>query len=62
MLTLTTTLCCHQVQQPVNFTTLSDRYSAFATEFIGNTTNDPRPFFLCECGTGRLGAWLLRRL
>ena len=46
MLTLTTTLRCHQVQQPVNFTTLSDRYSAFATEFIGNTTHDPRPFFL----------------
>ena len=30
----------------MNFTTLSDRYAAFAEEFIGNHTKDPSPFFL----------------
>lgn len=34
------------VEQPVNFTTLSDRYAMFADEFIGNASSDPRPFFL----------------
>ena len=38
------------VQSPVNFTTLSDRYSAFAVDFIGNVSHDTRPFFLCKCG------------
>lgn len=34
------------VEQPVNFTTLSDRYAAFAEDFIGNVSTDARPFLL----------------
>ena len=34
------------VEAPVNLDTLSDRYAAFATEFIHNATIDARPFFL----------------
>ena len=34
------------VQSPVDFHTLSDRYANFTTEFIGNVTKDPSPFFL----------------
>jgi arylsulfatase A-like enzyme len=34
------------VEAPVNFTTLSDKYSAFASEFIGNSSHDPRSWFL----------------
>jgi len=34
------------LESPVNFTTLDDRYAAFAEEFIGNVTVDKRPFFL----------------
>lgn len=34
------------VESPVNFTTLSDRYAAFASEFIANVSHDPSPFFL----------------
>eukprot|EP01063_Lacrimia_lanifica_P000406 TRINITY_DN101_c11_g1_i1.p1 TRINITY_DN101_c11_g1~~TRINITY_DN101_c11_g1_i1.p1 ORF type:complete len:532 (+),score=167.88 TRINITY_DN101_c11_g1_i1:43-1638(+) len=34
------------VEQPVNFSTLSGRYAAFADEFIGNATKDAKPFFL----------------
>lgn len=33
-------------EAPVNFTTLSDRYANFATEFISNVSHDPSPFFL----------------
>lgn len=35
------------VEAPVNFSTLSDTYSAFAEEFIGNSSHDSSPFFLC---------------
>jgi hypothetical protein len=34
------------VEAPVNFSTLSDKYSAFASEFIGNASHDPSPWFL----------------
>lgn len=34
------------IQAPVNFSSLSDRYGAFASEFIGNVSHDARPFFL----------------
>ena len=34
------------IEAPVNFDTLSDKYAAFATEFIANATTDKRPFFL----------------
>eukprot|EP00037_Helgoeca_nana_P026423 m.298021 g.298021 ORF g.298021 m.298021 type:complete len:192 (+) comp27213_c1_seq4:816-1391(+) len=34
------------VQAPVNFSTLSDRYATFATEFIANVSVDPAPFLL----------------
>jgi arylsulfatase G len=34
------------VEAPVDFDTLSDKYSNFANEFIGNVSHDPSPFFL----------------
>jgi arylsulfatase A-like enzyme len=34
------------VEAPVDFKTLSDKYSDFAAEFIGNATRSNAPFFL----------------
>ena len=34
------------IEAPVNFSTLSDTYSTFATQFIRNASSDTTPFFL----------------
>jgi|EP01043_Picozoa_sp_COSAG02_P023612 arylsulfatase G len=34
------------IEAPVNFSTLSDTYSTFAAEFVGNASSDSSPFFL----------------
>ena len=43
----TTGTCVGDIlEQPANYSILSDRYAAFAAEFIGNVSHDPSPFFL----------------
>eukprot|EP00462_Mataza_sp_D1_P007511 CAMPEP_0175123268 /NCGR_PEP_ID=MMETSP0087-20121206/2151_1 /TAXON_ID=136419 /ORGANISM="Unknown Unknown, Strain D1" /LENGTH=487 /DNA_ID=CAMNT_0016404945 /DNA_START=176 /DNA_END=1639 /DNA_ORIENTATION=- len=34
------------IQQPVEFTTLTDKYRSFASDFIGHINHDKSPFFL----------------